>query len=129
VQFAGFFFLFLYQLIYMPSRQANIIHKCEFTFLGIINNSANSLFDYHQPGESWSTYYDPDFTPLFGVEFSDPVLENEAMELCQGDEFCLYDIATTGSMDIGLSTLNGSVSYEEIVETSKPGLKFNCYTV
>ena len=92
--------------------------------LGIINNAADSLFDYHQPNESWSTYYDPDFTPLFGVSFSDPELENEAMELCKGDEFCLYDIATTGSMDIGLSTLNGSVSYEEIVETSRPGLDF-----
>ena len=94
-------------------------------FKGIVSNPSDSLFDYHLPGESWSTYYDPDFTPLFGVEFSDPALENEAMELCQGDEFCLYDIATTGSMDIGLSTLNGSVNYEEIVETSKPGLYFD----
>lgn len=90
--------------------------------LGIINNSADSLFDYHQPGESWSTYYDPDFTPLFGVEFSNKRIETEAMELCQGDEFCLYDFATTGSMDIGLSTLNGSVSYEEMVETAKPSV-------
>jgi len=49
------------------------------------------------------------------------------MELCKGDKFCLYDIATTGSMDIGLSTLNGSVRYEEIVETSKPGLDSNSY--
>jgi len=46
-------------------------------FLGIISNPADSLFEYHQPGESWNTYYDPDFTPLFGVEFSDPTLENE----------------------------------------------------
>jgi len=64
---------------------------------------------------------------LFEVEFSDPTLENEAMELCQGDEFCLYDIATTGSMDIGLSTLNGSVGFEEIVEIARPGL-FCVYT-
>lgn len=42
------------------------------------------------------------------------------MELCQGDEFCLYDFATTGSMDISLSTLNGSVNYEEMVETARP---------
>ena len=80
------------------------------------------MFDYHQPGESWSTYYDPNFTPLFGAEFSDPEAETEAMELCQGDEFCLYDFATTGSMDIGLSTLNGSVGYEEMVETAKPSV-------
>ena len=44
------------------------------------------------------------------------------MELCQGDEFCLYDFATTGSMDISLSTLNGSVDYEEMVETAKPSV-------
>ena len=89
---------------------------------GIINNSADSLFDYHEAGESWSTYYDPDFTPLFGVEFSDPAVEAEAMGLCQGNEFCLYDFATTGSMDIGLSTLNGSVSYDEMVETAIPSV-------
>ena len=90
--------------------------------LGIINNSAYSLFDYHEPGESWSTFYDSDFTPSFGAEFSDPEAEAEAMELCQGDEFCLYDFATTGSMNISLSTLNGSVNYEEMVETAKPSV-------
>ena len=95
---------------------------CLFVTIGIINNSANSLFDYHEPGESWSTYYDPDFAPLFEAEFSDPEEEAEAMELCQGDEFCLYDFATTGSMDISLSTLNGSVDYEEMVETAKPSV-------
>ena len=56
------------------------------------------------------------------MEFSDPAIETEAMELCQGDEFCLYDFATTGSMDIGLSTLNGSVGYEEMVETARPSV-------
>ena len=88
------------------------------------------MFDYHQAGESWSTYYDPNFTPLFGAEFSDPEAESEAMELCKGDEFCLYDFATTGSMEIGLSTLNGSVNYEEMVETAKPSVyHIKCLTV
>jgi len=97
---------------------------CVHHHIGIINNSADSLFDYHQSGESWSTYYDPDFTPLFGVKFSDQAEEDEAMKLCQGDEFCLYDLATTGNMDIGLSTLNGSVNYEEMVETAIPSVSF-----
>ena len=96
------------------------MNVCLFATKGIINNSADSLFDYHEPGESWSTFYDPDFTPSFGIEFSDPEAEAEAMELCQGDEFCLYDFAATGSMNISLSTLNGSVSYEEMVETARP---------
>jgi len=58
--------------------------------------------------------------------FSDPVLEAEARLACNNDTFCLYDIATTGRMDIGLSTLDGSMRFEEILRLSYPGL---CKTV
>ena len=52
-------------------------------------------------------------------------MEAETTELCQGDEFCLYDFATTGSMDISLSTLNGGVNYEEMVETARPSMQLH----
>ena len=45
----------------------------------------------------------------------------QAIDLCSGDEFCLYDIAATSDVDIGMSTLEGSQNYEEIVNFSIPG--------
>ena len=45
------------------------------------------------------------------------------MAICGNDSFCLFDIAATGNMDIGLSTLDGSLNYETIVEMADPGKK------
>ena len=87
---------------------------------GIIDTPTNSLFTY-QPGESWATYYNPYFVPTYLTEFSDPDLAVQANELCGNDPFCLFDIATTGRIDIGLSTLQGSQEFEQIVQLSLPG--------
>ena len=90
-----------------------------FLHTGILNEE-QSLFTYlHE--DSWQTYYDPNFTPVFSPVFSDPELEEAAIFVCNGDTFCLYDIATTGRMDIGLSTLDGSMRFEEILRLSYPG--------
>ena len=91
-----------------------------FPFLGIITHENQSLFTYHR-GQSWLDFYDPDFTPIYSPVFSDPVLEAAAYLACNNDTFCLYDIATTGRMDIGLSTLDGSMGFEEILRLSYPG--------
>jgi len=88
--------------------------------LGIITDENQSLFSYHR-GQSWLDFYDPDFIPAFEPVFSDPMLEVEAILVCKNDTFCLYDIATTGRMDIGLSTLDGSMEFEEILRLSYPG--------
>ena len=87
-------------------------------FAGIVSET-ESLFTYPLR-ESWHTYYDPNFTPSFAPVFANPSLEAEAIEACDNDTFCLYDIATTGRMDIGLSTLDGSRSFDEIVQLSYP---------
>ena len=105
--------------------------RCFFTppshTAGIIDSPANSLFTY-QPGESWATYYDPYFVPTYLAEFFDPDLAAQANELCGNDPFCLFDIAATGRVDIGLSTLQGSQEFEEIEEISLPGsyITFAC---
>ena len=54
--------------------------------------------------------------------FDSPNLEDQASELCGGDTFCLYDIAATGRVEIGLSTLQGSQEFESILELSIPGI-------
>ena len=53
--------------------------------------------------------------------FSDPALEAQAMELCDGDEFCLFDIASTGRIEIGMSTLEATQTCELFLELSLPG--------
>ena len=49
------------------------------------------------------------------------------METCGEDVFCLFDVAATGRMDIGLSTLNGSQNFEELVNLSYPGNEILIY--
>ena len=95
---------------------------CIYTlfFAGIVNQE-ESLFTY-QLRESWYTFYDHFFTPLFKPVFANESLEDEAREACNNDTFCLYDIATTGRMDIGLSTLDGSRDFDEIVQLSYPSM-------
>ena len=90
-------------------------------YTGIIDTPTASLFSY-QPGESWATYYDPYFVPHYAPTFSDSSLEAEADALCGGDLFCLFDVAATGSMDIGLSTLEGGQEFERIMQFSIPGM-------
>ena len=92
-----------------------------FPYAGIIDIAKESLFTY-QPGESWATYYDPFFSPIYEPVFSDPILEQEAASICGDNFFCLFDIAATGVMDIGLSTLTGNIEYEDILEQQIPSI-------
>ena len=73
----------------------------------------DSLFTY-QPGETWATFYDPFFEPTYHPKFSNPKLEAEAKELCGDDIFCLFDVAATGNIDIGLSTLTVGEEIQEL---------------
>ena len=86
-------------------------------FAGIITDSMDSLFTY-AAGEDFTTFFDPTFNPEFQPTFSDPGLEAQASAICGADVFCLFDIAATGRTDIGLSTLVGSQTFDDIVALS-----------
>ena len=88
--------------------------------LGIIKDIIKSLFTYRD-GKSWADYYHPSFSPVFEPTFSDPDLEEDAREICDGDTFCLFDIAATKRVDIGMSTMQGNQELERIIELSLPG--------
>ena len=77
------------------------------------------MFSY-QPGESWATYYDPYFEPKFQPVFGNVDLELEATRLCGDHKFCLFDVAATGNIDLGLSTLQTSQEIEELERLSLP---------
>ena len=79
-----------------------------------------SLFTY-QPGENWATFYDPFFKPIYQLTFADLGLEDKAIKLCGEDTFCLFDVAATGDMDIGLSTLEGGREIQKIFDLQIPG--------
>lgn len=88
-------------------------------YAGLISNSSESLFAY-DPLNSFSTFYDPSFVPVFRQNFTDPILEAEANATCQGDNACLFDIAVTGRVEIGMSTLEQVHIIENIRLLSQP---------
>ena len=87
--------------------------------LGIIDNEDDSLFTYGE-GESWSTFYFPSFSPMFAPTFNDRVLEEKALMICGDDQFCLFDVAATKKIEIGMATMNGGQAFDDIVEKSLP---------
>ena len=64
------------------------------------------MFTYAEE-TSHATFYSPVFMPTFAPQFDTPELAEEAAAMCGDDTFCLFDVAATGSMEIGLSTLLG----------------------
>ena len=52
--------------------------------------------------------------------FNDSYLKNNASNLCGEDEFCLFDVAATGRLEIGESTLQGGLNFLTLVELSRP---------
>ena len=57
---------------------------------------------------------------MFEPTFSDSALEEEAKRTCGDDESCLFDIAATKRVEVGLTTMQGGESFDMIVEMSKP---------
>lgn len=47
-------------------------------------------------------------------------LEQQATLLCDGDEFCLYDVAVTGLLEVGNLTKMTSQRRKELVDLSRP---------
>ena len=50
------------------------------THAGIIANPRNSLFIYDEFG-SWSTFYRPEYKPMFEPQFNDSTLQEQAQEV------------------------------------------------
>ena len=94
--------------------------SCTAPCAGIIDDPDNSLFSYEE-GKSWADYFDLDFTPAYQPTFTDPALEERAMEICGDDQFCVFDIAATEREEVGMSTMQGNLDLEVITELSQPG--------
>ena len=95
-----------------------------YTYIGIVDSANDSLFSYGA-NESWSDFYSPDFAPIFEVDFNSSSISVESFDICEGDLFCIFDIAATGNMAIGLTTLSGGQELEMINTLSAPGLSLS----
>ena len=89
------------------------------TLVGIIDNPSDSLFTY-KFGQAWSTFYFPDFIPVYESQFDDSAFEDKANKICGDDVFCKFDMAATGRVEIGEATYQGGQDFEQLVNLSKP---------
>ena len=90
-----------------------------------MDSARNSLFVY-QPDQNWDAFYDPYFTPSYKPPFSNSELEERAKEVCGNDTFCLFDIAATGNVDVGVATLESTKIIDEIYSFLLPGIYCVC---
>ena len=115
-----FFWVVLYFRRFLQSNTAALFSN--HTVLCIhsgFNNINSTLFTYNERiGHRWESFCEPYHRPLFSFNTNNPVLES----VCGNDTFCMFDVASTGRTDIGLSTLNNSREYEEILELLRPSM-------
>lgn len=69
---------------------------------GRITN-AESLFWYEGDDNS-DTFQDPEFEPITEIEWASEAEEQEADELCQGDQACYYDYFVTKDAEFATHT-------------------------
>ena len=85
---------------------------------GIISDPSESLFTYSS-GEDWSTFYSPNFVPAYEPVFNDQALQTSAEEVCGGNLQCLFDVASTGRLDIGRATQQSGDEIENAMQLSE----------
>ena len=59
--------------------------------------------------------------PVYDVTFGDPTLQEMAEEMCNGNQLCLYDIASTGRFEIGQTTVQDASQIDNAIELSVLG--------
>lgn len=99
-----------------------IIIICLQLFVGIIDNPHDSLFIYGPNGD-WDYFYDINYIPVFEPTFSSTELEEQANEICGNNQLCIFDIAATGDIDIGSSTVESVHEHERLM---KQFVQSNC---
>ena len=88
-------------LVSFPNQSVNV--------LGQINES-QSLFTYAQ-NESVHTFADPDFVPMFSdnIMWYNDSVRQAAEAQCGDDHECLFDVASTNDLSVGIATKDISI--------------------
>lgn len=87
--------------------------------LGMISDPRKSLFIYGPNGD-WDSFHDINYIPIFEPTFSSPELEQQANEVCGDNQLCIFDIAATGDIGIGSSTMESVLEQERLKEQFIP---------
>ena len=85
----------------------------------------NSIFVYEN-GFDYSSYVNEKYVPNFisnGIVFNNLTLENQAKIVCNGNQACLFDIATTKKISIGEMNVQFNKTIEEIGEYNAIAVK------
>ena len=78
-----------------------------------MNDPHDSLFTYGPNGD-WDSFRDVTYTPAFEPDFASPELEEQANAACGDNALCLFDIAATGDVEIGSSTMHSVQEQEKL---------------
>ena len=97
----------------------NILLLFLTSYLGIVSDPHSSLFTYG-PDRDWDSFYKVNYVPAFEASFSSNELEQQANETCGNNKLCIFDIAATGDVAIGISTMESLKEYEKLKELFLP---------
>lgn len=89
-----------------------------------MNDARKSLFTYGPSGD-WELFYDSSYIPAFESTFSTPELQDQANDICGNDPLCIFDIAATGGIEIGRSTVESVQEQERLRELFTPSKEVN----
>ena len=72
-----------------------------------------------------ASFSDPDFEPMFAdnITWHNDSLRQEAIDQCGNDHECLFDVASTKDLSVGLVTKD--ISIQLVNETNKLGKYLN----
>ena len=103
----------------MRQLHLEIISVCHLSSLGQINES-QSLFTYGQ-NESVNAFARPDFEPMFAdnITWQNDTLKRVAEAQCGEDNDCLFDVASTNDLSVGVLTKD--INFQLVNETNSLG--------
>ena len=81
---------------------------------GRVEKASRSLFP-RIPQEEWDELNDPSFVPVFQPKFTSSELNATATTVCRGEEECLFDVAASGRLEVGLATLEFVKEYNKFL--------------
>ena len=103
----------------MRKLHLEIFSVCHLSSLGQINES-QSLFTYDQ-NESVNTFARPDFVPMFAdnITWQNDSIRLAAEAQCGDDHDCLFDVASTNDLSVGVITKD--INVQLVNETNSLG--------
>lgn len=79
------------------------------------------------PGQSYATFNDLSFKPVFDISDLPFASMPGVAELCGDSQECVFDVGATGDMEVGQVALEVQMMYIKSVECSQPSKYTSVY--